>query len=132
MATNQALKTSLYNEAIASPLNAPRRNMMKKAINPDYVGQDFDEFSAEEGLAAEVEARAIKKIVVALLMKSGKTQGELAEQLHTSRTQIRRLLDPANTSITLSTLQRAADATGHRLIVGFEPFRKNARMKQAA
>jgi antitoxin HicB len=100
---------------------------MKKAINTNYVGQDFDEFLAEEGMAAEVEARAIKKVVVAMLMKSGMTQVELAEQLHTSRTQIRRLLDPENTSITLSTLQRAADAAGHRLVVGFEPIRQVPR-----
>jgi antitoxin HicB len=107
---------------------------MKKVINAEHVGQDFDEFLAEEGLAAEVEARAIKKVVVAMLLKSGMTQVELAEQLHTSRTQIRRLLDPENTSITLSTLQRAADAAGHRLVVGFEPLRKSSRnrMKQAA
>jgi antitoxin HicB len=88
--------------------------MMKRAINTNYVGQDFDEFLAEEGMAAEVETRAIKKVVVAMLMKSGMTQVELAEQLHTSRTQSRRLLDPENTSITLSALQRAADAVGHR------------------
>ena len=97
---------------------------MKKAINPKNVGQDFDEFLAEDGLAAEVEARAIKKVVVAMLLNSGRTQAELATQLHTSRTQIRRLLDPLNTSITLSTLQRAADAAGHRLVVGFEPLSK--------
>ena len=107
---------------------------MKKAINTDYIGQDFDAFLAEEGLAAEVEARAIKKVVVAMLVKSSMTQVELAAQLHTSRTQIRRLLDPENTSITLSTLQRVADAVGHRLIVRFEPFGKSARarVKQAA
>ena len=107
---------------------------MKKAINTDYIGQDFDAFLAEEGLAAEVEARAIKKVVVAMLVKSGMTQVELAAQLHTSRTQIRRLLDPENTSITLSTLQRAADATGHRLKLRFEPFGNSARarVKQAA
>ncbi len=94
---------------------------MKKTINDNYVGQDFDEFLAEEGIAAEVEARAIKKVVIAMLEKSGMTQNELAERLHTSRTQIRRLLDPEYTSITLSTLQRAADAAGHRLVVGFRP-----------
>ena len=107
---------------------------MKKAINSGYVGQDFDEFLAEEGLAAEVEARAIKKVVVAMLVKSGMTQVELAEQLHTSRTQIRRLLDPENTSITLSTLQRAADVAGHRLVLRFEPLGNNApvRVKQVA
>ena len=53
---------------------------------------------------------------------------QLAERLHTSRTQVRRLLDPDNTSITLSTLQRAADVAGHRLVVGFEPLRATARV----
>jgi antitoxin HicB len=107
---------------------------MKKIINSDFVGQDFDAFLADEGLAAEVEARAIKKVVVAMLEKSGMTQVELTERLHTSRTQVRRLLDPEYTSITLSTLQRAADVAGHKLVVGFEPVRssRQTRVKQAA
>ncbi len=88
---------------------------MPRKIDASHVGQDFDEFLAEEGIAGVVEARAIKKVVVALLKKSGTTQVELAEHLHTSRTQVRRLLDPDNTSITLSTLQRAADVAGHHL-----------------
>ena len=98
-----------------------------KVINPEFVGQDFDEFLKQDGIAAEVEARAIKKVVVAMLEKAGMTQVELAERLQTSRTQVRRLLDPANTSITLSTLQRAADVTGHRLVIGFEPATRNRR-----
>ena len=103
-----------------------------KTINPEFVGQDFDEFLRQDGIAAEVEARAIKKVVVALLEKAGMTQVELAERLQTSRTQVRRLLDPANTSITLSTLQRAADVTGHRLVIGFEPARRNRRRATAS
>lgn len=102
---------------------------MPRKIDAKHVGQDFDEFLAYEGIAGEVEARAIKKVVVALLEKSGMTQVELAERLHTSRTQVRRLLDPDNTSITLSTLQRAADVAGHRLVVGFEPVRATARAR---
>jgi len=98
-----------------------------KAINPEFVGQDFDEFLRQDGIAAEVEARAVKKVVVALLEKAGMTQVELAARLKTSRTQVRRLLDPGNTSITLSTLQRAADVTGHRLVIGFEPAKRNRR-----
>ncbi len=42
-------------------------------------------------------------------------------EVRTSRTQVRRLLDPDNTSITLTTLLRAADVAGHRLVIGFEP-----------
>lgn len=41
--------------------------MYKKGIRPEFVGQDFDEFLMQEGIAAEVEARAIKKLVVVLL-----------------------------------------------------------------
>lgn len=92
-----------------------------KPIRPEHVGQDFGEFLAEEGIAAEVEARAIKKLVVALLSNMGLSQVELAQRLGTSGTQVRRLLDPDYTTITLSTLQRAADITGHRLVIGFEP-----------
>jgi hypothetical protein len=44
-----------------------------KAIDPAYVGQDFDDFLQEEGIAAEVEARAIKKIVIGLLQAAGLT-----------------------------------------------------------
>ena len=102
-----------------------------KTIKPEHRGQDFDEFLAEDGTAAEVDARAIKKVVVALLESAGITQVELAERLATSRTQVRRLLDPENTSITLSTLQRAADVAGHRLVIGFEPLSSRRRTTRA-
>jgi antitoxin HicB len=103
-----------------------------KHIDTGYVGQDFDAFLAEEDIAAEVEARAIKKVMVGLLQDAGITQVELAQRMHTSRTQVRRLLDPGNTSITLSTLQRAADAVGHRLVIGFEPVRKARSVRVSA
>jgi antitoxin HicB len=101
-----------------------------KTIDTTYVGQDFDAFLAEDGIAAEVEARAIKKVMVGLLQGTGLTQVELAQRMHTSRTQVRRLLDPDNTSITLSTLQRAADVMGHRLVIGFEPAHKAVRARK--
>ena len=104
----------------------------EKAIRPETVGQDFDEFLAEEGIAAEVEARAIKKVLVALLENVGMTQTELALRMNTSRTQVRRLLDPANTAITLATLQRAADVAGHRLVIGFEPLGDQAQTVELA
>jgi antitoxin HicB len=97
---------------------------VKKSVRAEYVGQDFDQFLEQDGIAADVEALAIKKVLVALLEGVGMTQSELAEKLQTSRTQVRRLLDPENTSITLATLQRAADVTGHRLVIGFRPLKK--------
>ena len=98
----------------------------------EFIGQDFDEFLKEDGIAAEVEARAIKKVVVALLEGAGLSQVNLAQKMKTSRTQVRRLLDPENTSITLSTLQRAADVAGHRLVIGFEPVRAKKRREVTA
>ena len=98
-----------------------------KAKHSEITGQDFDEFLKKKGIDAEVEARAIKKVVVALLENAGLSQVDFAQRLQTSRTQVRRLLDPENTSITLSTLQRAADVAGHRLVIGFEPVRRTRR-----
>lgn len=103
-----------------------------KTIDTAYVGQDFDAFLAEEGIAAEVEARAIKKVMVSLLQGTGLTQVELAERMHTSRTQVRSLLDPDNTSTTLSTLQRAADVMGRRLVIGFEPLHKTPHSRKGS
>ena len=94
------------------------------------MGQDFDVFLAEEGIAEEVEARVIKKVMVNLLHGTGLTQVELAQRMHTSRTQVHRLLDPTNTSIALSTMQRAADVMGHRLVIGFEPTVKTSRSRK--
>ena len=48
------------------------------------------------------------------------TQSELAQRLDASRTKVPRLLNPDYTTITLSTLQRAAGVAGHRLVIGFE------------
>ncbi|WP_374686894.1 helix-turn-helix domain-containing protein [Promineifilum sp.] len=45
------------------------------------------------------------------------TKTELAERMETSRSQLDRLLDPENTSITLESLERLAHAVGKRLVV---------------
>lgn len=36
-----------------------------KAKRSGFIGQDFDEFLKEEGIKAEVEARALKKVAMA-------------------------------------------------------------------
>ena len=100
-----------------------------KAIDTHYVGDDFDSFLDEDGIAAEVEARAIKKLMVALLQSTGLTQVELALRMQTSRTQVRRLLDPNNTSVTLATMQRTAAVMGHRLVIGFESLNDKMHAK---
>jgi plasmid maintenance system antidote protein VapI len=72
--------------------------------NP-YSGGNFDDFLAEEGILAEVSARALKRL----------SKSQLAESMQTSRTQVDRLLDPNNTTITLASLDRLARAVGKQL-----------------
>lgn len=88
--------------------------------NP-HIGSSFDDFLEDEDIREEVSAAAIKKVLAWQLEQSRLAQhmskSELARQLHTSRTQIDRLLDPSNASVQLDTLQRAAKALGHKLVI---------------
>ena len=83
------------------------------------IGSSFDDFLAEEGIQEEVEARAIKKIIAYELQKTLKKEGlsktALAARLNTSRAAVDRLLDPNNESITLLSLQKAANVLGKKL-----------------
>ncbi len=92
-------------------------------MKTEYLGSNFDDFLTEEGLLAEVEAIAIKRVIayqVAELMKEKQlTKTAMAERMATSRAALERLLDPANESVTLQTLERAAIALGKRLRVEF-------------
>lgn len=45
----------------------------------------------------------------------GITRTEMAARMNTSRSSLKRLLDPSNPAITLQTLQRAAAALGKRV-----------------
>jgi antitoxin HicB len=83
------------------------------------IGSSFDEFLKEEGIYEEVTARAIKRVIArqldALMQDQGLTKTALAKRMKTSRTQLDRLLDPDNESVTLDTLTRAAHAVGRQL-----------------
>jgi len=88
-----------------------------------HIGSNFDDFLREDGLLADVEAVAIKRAVVlqlaALMKKQRITKAELAKRMQTSRSALDRLLDPENGSVTLQTLERAAEALGKRLRIEF-------------
>ena len=89
---------------------------MKK--NP-HLGSSFDSFLEKEGLLHEVTARALKRVIARQLDTLMKDQGfnktSLAKKMETSRSQLDRLLDPENDSVTLDTLVRAAHAVGREL-----------------
>ncbi len=88
---------------------------MKKSLR----GSKFDDFLESEGLRAETEATAIKRVIayrIELEMKKAKlSKSDMALKMRTSRSALDRLLDPANASITLQTLERAALALGKHL-----------------
>ncbi len=84
-----------------------------------HIGSRFDAFLKEQGVLAEAEAVAVKRVIafrLATLMKKRKlTKTQLAKRMGTSRSALERLLDPDNASVTLLTLERAAKALGTRL-----------------
>jgi predicted XRE-type DNA-binding protein len=86
-----------------------------------HIGSDFDEFLETEGLLAEVEATAVKRIIAYQIRKEMEarhiSKRELAEMMKTSRSSLDRLLDPDNRSVTLLTLETAAHALGKKLKV---------------
>ena len=90
---------------------------MKKK-NPHH-GSTFESWLDAEGIREEVTTAAVKAVIalqIAEAMKSrGITKVSMAEQMHTSRAQLDRLLDPGNSSVTLETLQRAAKIVGREL-----------------
>jgi antitoxin HicB len=91
-------------------------------MNEQHIGSDFDDFLAEEGLLADAEAVAIKRVValqIAQLMEAQNlTKAEMARRMNTSRAALDRLLDTSAPSVTLQTLQRAASVLGKRLQIG--------------
>jgi antitoxin HicB len=92
-------------------------------MNQKHIGSDFDDFLREEGLLDVSEAAAIKRVIAFQVEQEMKARGisksEMAGRMKTSRAAVERLLDPANTSVTLSTLGRAASALDRRLRVQF-------------
>jgi antitoxin HicB len=87
----------------------------------NHNGSTFDSFLEEEGIREEVEAVAIKRVLAWQLERAMKAQRKtkraMAKQLHTSRSQLDRLLDPQNVSVTIATITRAARVLGKRVII---------------
>jgi DNA-binding Xre family transcriptional regulator len=85
----------------------------------NHIGSNFDDFLVEEGLLAETETVAVKRVIAFQVEKMMKEQNltktEMSRRMNTSRAALERLLDPTNQSITLQTLERAAKALGRRL-----------------
>ena len=106
-------------------------NGKKNRRKVNHSGSTFDSFLEEEGIREDVEATAIKRVLAwqleQAMRKQQKTKQAMAKQLHTSRSQLDRLLDPGNVSVTLDTITRAARALGKRIIIRVADARARKR-----
>lgn len=88
-----------------------------------FTGSNFNDFLEEEDILEEASAKAHKRLLalqLADIMKEKSiTKSNLAKKLETSRSQLDRILDPENTSITIEVLERVAHAVGKKLQIGF-------------
>lgn len=99
--------------------------MKKKARANAHRGSDFTDFLAEEGLLAEVEILALKRVVALQIQEALEqeklTKTELARRMNTSRAALDRILDPTNPSLTVASLGKAAAALGRKVVLKLIP-----------
>jgi antitoxin HicB len=90
---------------------------MKKCTK--HIGSSLDDFLKDEGVLEETRMVALKEAVAWQVQKAmdkeNITKVEMARRMNTSRAALARLLNPANASLTLQTLSRAARALGRDL-----------------
>jgi antitoxin HicB len=84
-----------------------------------HLGSSLEDFLKDEGILEESTEHAIKAVVAWQLKISMDqqhlTKSALAKKLHTSRSQIDRVLDPKNDDVSVATLRKAAEAVGQKL-----------------
>ncbi len=82
--------------------------------NARHLGQDFDEYLAEEGVLEQTHALALKRLISVKIEEQMRlktiTKTEMARRMNTSRAALNRLLDASETSLTLITLVSALRA----------------------
>lgn len=92
---------------------------MTNETEPGKAGQLFEEFLREQETYEEATEIAVKRVLAFQIAAAMKDQHiskvEMAKRLETSRSQLDRLLDPDNDTVTLATLARAAKAVGRSL-----------------
>ena len=89
-------------------------------MSEKHIGSNFDDFLSEEGILEEINLVAIKRVISYQLRETMKekrlSKQKLAGLMKTSRSSVDRLLNPDNTSITLKTLDKAAQVLGKKVV----------------
>lgn len=88
-------------------------------MKPAHIGSDFDEFLKRDGLLAECEAGALKRLVAWQIEQEMKrrriSRAKLAQRMRTSQATLDRLLSQNESFVTLQLLEQAALALGRKL-----------------
>lgn len=87
----------------------------------ETIGSSLEDLLDGTGEREEVYDEAIKRVIAwqleAARKAAGLSKSDVAGKLGTSRSQLERILDPTNPSVSLAVLDRAARAVGKRLKV---------------
>lgn len=90
-------------------------------MNKTHVGSTLDDFLEEEGILAECEAGALKRVVAWQLQREMKrrriTRATLANRMKAERSAVNQLFSRNDSPVSLQFLERAALALGRRLKV---------------
>ena len=93
--------------------------MRRSEKRSNHTGSTLDSLLEEDGILAEVEAVAVKRVIAwqlqEIMKAGGITKTAMAARLGTSRSQLDRLLDPQNATVQLDTITRAARVVGKKL-----------------
>ena len=85
--------------------------------NP-HIGSGLDELLAEDGSLEEVTAIAMKRVIAWQMSQARTAEGvskrDMAARMHTSRSQLDRVLDQGEPGLTFETLSRAVSALGYK------------------
>jgi len=88
-------------------------------MKKDHVGSDFDGFLKEDGLLAECEAGALKRVIAWQLEREMKrrriSRAKLAGRMKASPAALDQLFAPGHSAVTLQFLEQAALALGRKL-----------------
>ena len=88
-------------------------------MKQERIGSDFDDFLEQDGLLAECEAGALKRVVAWQIEREMKrrkiSRATLASRMKTNRATLDRLFSENESSVTLQLLEQAALAHGRKL-----------------
>jgi antitoxin HicB len=85
----------------------------------EHIGSDLDSFLQEDGLLAECEAGALKRVVAWQLEREMKrrhiSRAKLASRMKTAPATLDSLFSPDHSTVTLQLLEQVALALGRKL-----------------